>query len=318
MSIEVNNISYVESIAPASTANFCVGFDFIGASIANIHDTVILERRSDNLLRLIEVSGDESSIRVPLVIEENITTAVLLKLKNDLNISIGFNVRLKKGIPLSSGLGGSAASSVAAVIAFNEFLETKLTLIQIIKYALYGESIASSTMHADNILPSLLGGFILINSIEHLKYTRLPHLNMHLVIMHPEIEIKTRDARNLLKEPFHLKDLTLAQQNLSSVIIALYTNDIVLLRHHMRDELIEPRRRRLIPYFDEVQSSALNAGAIGCSISGAGPAIFSLVIENDVTMVANAMKSIYIKKNLKFSIFKTSLCAPGAMIKTME
>ena len=317
MSLINHAINSVTAFAPATSANFSVGFDIMGAALEGIGDTLTLIKRTDSIISLTRVSGVEGSRNLPIDPHKNIATAVIMKLQKDFKVNFGFNVELEKGIPIGSGMGGSSASAVAAVIAFSGFLNKPLTINKIIDYALFGEAIASSATHGDNIIPAILGGFLLINSLERYKFTRLPNLGMELIIIHPDMEIKTSDARELLEPPFLLKNITNHQQNLASVIVGLYTSDISLLKDHMVDKLIEPRRKKIIPFFDEVQQVAMEEGAIACSISGAGPAIFALSLEK-TNKIAKAMREVVVNSGYKANIHLSSLDAPGASIQEVR
>jgi homoserine kinase len=317
MSLINYEVSSVKAFAPATSANFSVGFDIMGASLDGIGDILTLIKRTDSLICLTRVSGVEGSEDLPVDPHKNIATAVILRLQKDFKINFGFNVELEKGIPIGSGMGGSSASAVAAVIAFNGFLNKPLTIDEIIKYSLFGEAIASGTAHGDNVIPAIIGGFLLINSLDRYKFTRLPNLGMSLIIIHPDMEIKTSYARELLESPFLLKNITEHQQNLASVIVGLYTGNISLLKEHMVDKLIEPRRKEIIPFFDEVKNVALREGAISCSISGAGPAIFALSL-GKTNEIAKAMQAVFINGGYKASIHVSSLDAPGASIQEVR
>ena len=201
---------------------------------------------------------------------------------------------MKKGIALGSGLGGSAASSVAAVFALNQFLKEPLTNEQLAAFALEGESVATNTIHSDNVIPCLYGGLTLIHSLKPLKVITLPDMKLVGVFIRPHIAINTRDARACLKPHIPLSTFVKQNANTAAFISALYCNDFQLLKDSCFDLVVEPMRQHLIPYFHEVQAIALNQGALACSISGAGPTTFALCRSTScVEKIANAMYGLY-------------------------
>ena len=306
----------VMAFAPASSANLAVGFDLMGVAVEGVGDRLHLKRRDDSSLVIQEISGVAGAEKLPVSIEKNVVSAVVQKVLADLNVEAGFDIYLQKGIPLSSGMGGSASSAVVAAVAINAFLSIPMSLEKVAEYAIFGEHVATGNFHGDNAIPSLYGGLCFVRSVDPLKVIQLPNLGLHLVVVHPDLEIETKVAREYLKQPFELETVVEQTSNLAGVMAALYTQDKALLKECMVDVLIEPRRKALIPGFDEVQNAALKEGAIACSISGAGPSMFALVeTKEQGKRVAIAMKEKFQNFNLTSQSWVTNLEAPGARIE---
>jgi len=319
--LKINNkIKSVEAFAPASSANFAVGYDLIGCAISGLGDVIKLVRRDDNQVVIQEISGVPGSEKLPMDSTKNVCGAVIIKFLADYNLQIGFDIYLQKGISLSSGMGGSAASSVAAMIAVNGFLEKPLGLEGLSDYTIYGESLISGGIyHGDNAIPSLYGGLVLLQSSKPCKMIQLPSLDVKVVIVHPHIEVETREARKLMQEPFKISDIVKQSGNLAAFISSLYTKNIDLFGSSLVDALVEPRRSKLITGFDDVKSSALSNGALACSISGSGPSLFAITRDNETAdAVADAMMTAFSKHQLKSEFWISDLNAQGAYIKNIE
>lgn len=271
------------AFAPATVANVAVGFDILGFAIEGVGDTVTVEQQST---REVSVSGSPG---FPLDPEKNTATAGLLKLMSDLKLSHGFRVSVKKGIPLSSGMGGSAASAVAGILAANELLEKKLSTDELLRYALVGEAVASGAVHADNVAPCLLGGLVLVKSAQPPDLISLPSPGLCCVLVHPDLKISTREARKILKPELSLKTHVLQSSHLAGFLAACFNGDMKLLARSFEDLVIEPQRSQLIRGFKDVKEAAMTAGAIGCSISGSGPSVFAWVKKETAASVSQAM-----------------------------
>lgn len=267
------SIHSVTAFAPATCANVAVGFDILGFALENIGDYVTLESRSDNKIIIGSIISKDS---LPFSTDNNIASFVVKKLCEDLKLDVGFSIKIKKGIPVSSGMGGSAASAVAALVACNAFLETPLSLYELAKYALLGEELASGQQHADNIIPCILGGLTLIHSMHPMDVIQLPIPDLYCVLIHPHLHIQTMQARKILKSELPLKDYVRQSANLAAFIAALYSNNISLIQKSLIDVLIEPQREHFVPGFYRIKKVALKAGALGMSFSGSGPTMFAL------------------------------------------
>ncbi len=286
-------MNYVRAFAPATSANVAVGFDLLGFSMGVIGDIVGLQKTKSREIKIVSLSSLPSletsskwvgpTMGISLEPAKNTATAGLLQLQQDLNLPFGFEVSIEKGIPLGSGLGGSAASAVAAIVAANKLLEKPLSKEQILSYALLGEAQASGSFHADNLAPCLYGGLTLArvrdsSSLPTVEVLSLPTpSDLYAVLVHPEISIETKTARALLRKDLSLKAHIEQLANLAGFIAACFSNDLSLMGKSLYDILIEPQRAHLIPGFYDIQKAAVEAGALGCSISGAGPSVFAWV-----------------------------------------
>ena len=286
------------AFAPATVANVAVGFDILGFAIESVGDVVtvsITDNASVRINEILDATGDPASLELPLDAERNAATVGLVKLREDLRLDFGFQVGLRKGIALGSGMGGSAASAVGGLVAANSLLETPLPREMLMKYALLGEQAASGASHPDNIAPCLLGGMTLVLSGEPFRYVLLPVPEEILtVIIHPRIRVDTRRARAILKADVSLADHVRQSASLAGFISGCFTHDVEMIRQSLDDFLIEPQRASLIPGFAEVKAAALQRGALGASISGSGPSVFALVTsEQTAARVRDAMESAF-------------------------
>lgn len=285
-------IQSVTAFAPASCANVAVGFDILGFAVENVGDYVTLSQRHDKKIIIESIQAKES---LPLAPEKNTAAVVIQKLCQNLQLNIGFSIHIHKGIPLSSGLGGSAASAIAALIACNAFLDPPLSKLELAQYALLGEEVASGQPHADNIIPCLFGGLTLIRSINPMEVIQLPIPNIYCALIHPHLQVQTRVARNILKQKLNLKDHVKQSANLASFIVALYQKDISLLQKSLTDVLIEPQRAQFVPGFYKIKAAALEAGALGLSFSGSGPSIFAFATHKNKAKAINLAIQSHLK-----------------------
>jgi homoserine kinase len=284
----INNKYSVTAFAPATCANVAVGFDVLGFALAEVGDTVTLTKRDDNKIVIEAIQSDES---LPLEADKNTASLVIQKLCADLNLNVGFSIAIKKGIPLSSGMGGSAASAVAALVACNAFLTNPLSAQELAQYALFGEELASGQQHADNIVPCIFGGLTLIHSLNPIDVIQLPVPDLYCVLIHPHLHVSTMQARKVLKSELPLKDYVKQSANLAAFISALYTNDLSLLQKSMTDILIEPQRAQFVPGFYNIKQAALAAGALGVSFSGSGPSLFAFARnKSDADQISKVMR----------------------------
>ena len=269
------------AFAPATVSNVAVGFDILGFAVEAAGDEVTLTLREDETVRVVEVvdtTGTLSDGAIPLDPAQNTATVGLLKLLEDLRPGFGFDVRLRKGIALGSGMGGSAASAVAALVAANSVLESPLPKESLLAYALAAERVACGVSHPDNAAPSLFGGLTLIVSTDPPRCVRLPvPRGLLAVLVHPHVRVDTRDSRAVLRSHVPLADHVRQSAHLAGFVAGCFADDLELLRASLDDVVIEPQRAALIPGFARVKAAALEAGALGASISGSGPSVFALV-----------------------------------------
>ncbi len=259
-----------KAFSPASVGNVGVGFDILGHVIEGVGDTVSVRRIESPEVRIAAIRG--TTVDLPLDTPSNTAGASLIALREALALPFGFEIEIDKGIPLGSGMGGSAASCVAALVAANALLDTPLSREALYPFALTGEAVASGGRHGDNLGPMLLGGLVLSTADLLVKIT-VPDA-WHSVLVHPEAILETRRAREALKGDYTLGEFVSQSANLALVLVGCHAGDAGLVRAGLEDVLVEPRRSPLIVGFDAAKQAALDAGAMGASISGAGPSVF--------------------------------------------
>ena len=269
-------MNYIKVFAPATVANVSCGFDIFGFAIEEPGDVVEIQRCEKPGIIIKDIFGDEG--RLPRKAEKNAVTGVMIHLLKHLGITdFGCEVTLHKNMPLGSGMGSSAASAVAGVVAMNELLDCPLSRQELLPFAMEGERIASGSAHADNVGPALLGGFVVIRSYTPLDVFSIPFpADLYCTLVHPDIEINTKDARYILRDEVSLKNTISQMGNVAGLVAGLMKEDYNLISRSMVDVIIEPVRSILIPDFNLVKQAALDNGALGCSISGSGPSMFAL------------------------------------------
>lgn len=305
----------VKAFAPATVANVSCGFDIFGFAIQEPGDTVELYKRDEPGVVITEITGDEG--RLPRQAEKNSVTVVMLALLKHLGIKdLGCEVVLRKNMPLGSGMGSSAASAVAGVVAMNELLGNPLSRKELLPFAMEGERIASGSAHADNVGPSLLGGFVVIRSYNPLDiFTITVPDDLYCTLVHPDIEINTKDARFILRNEVSLKNTIAQMGNVAGLVAGLMKADYDLISRSMVDVIIEPVRSILIPEFKDVKQAAISNGALGCSISGAGPSMFALSqgIEN-ARNAGKAMQERFASAGIESAVHVSGINQGGAVI----
>ena len=270
------------AFSPASVANVAVGFDLLGYAVPDVGDTVTVRRIDAPEVRIVAIRG--TAVELPLDAPSNTAGAALIALRQALALPFGFEVEIDKGIPLSSGMGGSAASCVAALVAANALLDVPLSREQLYRYSLEGEAVASGSRHGDNLGPMFLGGLVL-STLERLVPVPVP-AHWHSLLVHPDAVLETRRAREALQGSYALKEFVAQSSNLAVVLAGCHAGDAGLVRAGLVDVLVEPRRAPLIGGFDVAKAAALAAGAMGASISGAGPSVFAWFEDRDAALAA--------------------------------
>jgi len=259
------------AFSPASVGNAAVGFDILGHAIAGVGDTVSVRRIDAALVRIAAIRG--ATVALPTVAEDNTAGVALIALREALALPFGFEVEIDKGIPLGSGMGGSAASCVAALVAANALLDVPLSRQALYPFALAGEAAASGGRHGDNLGPMLLGGLVLATA-DRLVQIPVP-ADWHSLLVHPDAVLETRRARAALQGDYRLAEFVAQSANLALVLAGCHAGDAELVRAGLRDVLVEPRRAPLIVGFGAAKQAALAGAAMGASISGAGPSVFA-------------------------------------------
>lgn len=308
--------------APATLSNLGPGFDVLGLALAQPGDTVEAELCDTPGVHIVEVTGDAGQLPVDASLNvAGVAAAHVLARACRLGHAAGqtgVRLWLQKGIPIASGLGGSAASSVAGAAVVNELIGRPFRPPELIESALAGETVAAVTAHGDNIIPCLLGGIVLIRSLSPLDIVRLPvPTHLHLAVVHPHCLVPTAEARRLLQHcRFELADAVANSANIAAFIAALYRDDMELLGRAISDRLVEPLRAPLVPGFAQVKAAALAAGALACSISGSGPTLFAVTNEHEAaTRVAASMQAAFAEAaGLQSDVFVGQVNPAGAAL----
>ena len=299
------------AFAPASVANVAVGFDILGHTIAGPGDRVTVRRIPARAVRIVAIRG--AAHELPLGAADNTAGCALLSLCAALAPPFGFEVEIDKGIPLGSGLGGSAASAVAALVAANALLESPLPRAALLPHALAGEARASGARHGDNVGPQLVGGLVLVGR-ERLLSIPVP-AGLVALVVHPELVLETRRAREVLAAPFALEAVVAQTRQLAVTLAGCFLGDVALLREGLADLLIEPRRAPLVPGFAAVKRAALEAGAIGAGISGGGPSVFAWFESREAAEGASAaMRAAFAAAGLASEAYLSPVAGPRAEV----
>ena len=301
------------AFAPASVGNCAVGFDLIGHALEGPGDRVIATRTAARGVRVDAIRG--LPIELPREVGKNTAARAVASLLDALDAGFGVAIEIEKGIALGSGMGGSAASAVAALVAANALFDTPLPLAALYPHALEGEFAASGGHHGDNVAPSLLGGLVLA---AHDRLVPLPvPADLHALIVHPDLVVETRVARERLRAPYAIADFVAQSEALALFLSGLYTNDSTLIRAGLRDVLVEPRRADLIPGFAAVKQALLDHDAYGASISGAGPSVFGWFATRAAAEAAQAdAVRAFAAAGLSARAHVSAVAAPGARIET--
>jgi homoserine kinase len=290
-------ITRVRVFAPATVSNVGPGFDVLGFALHRPGDIVEAELHGSPGVHMVEVTGDGGVL--PMAADRNAASAAaaeVLRCAGRALASPGIAVRLHKGMPLASGLGSSGASAAAGAVAANLLLGRLLPPLEVVRCAMAGERAACGSAHADNVAPAVLGGFVLVRSYNPFEVVRLPVPDgLHVAVVHPHCEVSTAEARARLSDrPFLLPDIVANAGNLAALVAALHQGQLPLLGRSIADRLVEPIRAAMIPGFADVKQAALDAGALGCSISGSGPSLFAFADTADTAArVAQAMRAAF-------------------------
>lgn len=307
---------FQRAFAPASVGNVAVGFDLLGHSIAGPGDIATVRRVAEAGVRITAIRG--STRELPMAADQNTAGAGLLLLLRTLQIdSFGFDVELDKGIPFGSGMGGSAASAVAALVAANALLDQPLTREELYPFAMAGESVASGSAHGDNVGPMLVGGLALATRE---RVVRLPvPAGLACLLVHPHAELETRRAREVLRAPYPLRDFVIQSEHLATFLVACQRGDVDMLRGSIQDVLVEPRRVPLVPGFAAAKRAALDADALGASLSGAGPSLFAWFETRDAaSAAAPAVQAGFRSVGLESDVWVSLVDGPRAELLAPE
>jgi homoserine kinase len=297
-------MDYLKIFAPATVANVSCGFDSLGFAVAAIG--------TEKGVHISNITGAELSYNV----DENAASAVVKKMLHTANASFGIALTIHKGFSPGSGLGSSAASAAGAAFGANQLLGNIYSNLELTKFAMFGEEVACGSQIADNVAAAIYGGFVLVRSYAPLEIIKLPvPSELRVVAIHPQIAIKTKDARAVLPTKIALKDAVTQWANVGGLISGLYTDNYKLISNSLVDVVAEPARKTLIPFFDEVKNSALKAGALGAGISGSGPTIFALCKGDEVAKkVYQSIQENYKNTGIDFEMFISKVNPEGIKI----
>lgn len=304
----------IRAYAPATVANVCCGFDILGFAVDAPGDEVMVAMNDSHTIRMIAIHGDGG--RLPLDADKNTAAVAVQSLVHALGESNGFDITLYKNLPLGSGMGSSAASAVAALVAANELLGNPKTRKELIPFAMEAERVACGTAHADNVAPSLLGGFVLIREYDPLdviKFTAPEDL--HCALVHPQLELKTEDSRRVLKPFIPLKDAVTQGGNIAGLMVGLLQSDYQLISRSLKDVIAEPIRSVFIPGYEELKQKIMDGGALGSGISGSGPTIFALCTdESTARKVGQTLSEHFSGYDLTSDVFVSRVNTVGARV----
>jgi homoserine kinase len=309
MNIETGRSVKVKS--PSTVANLVCGFDVLGMCLHEPYD-IMQVTMIDEPKVIIKTTNDYPLPKDPML---NTAGAPLVEMLQELDAGFGFEVIITKNIKPGSGLGSSAASAAGAVVAANYLLGDIFSKTDLVRFAMAGEKVASGVKHADNVAPCIFGGVTLIRGIFPPDIVTIPAPNLFVTVVHPQIEVRTADARQILKKEVLLKDAIKQWGNIAALVAGFMKNDIALIGRSLEDVIIEPVRSILIPAFDEIKTSCIDAGALGGGISGSGPSIFMLS-ENETIAneTATVMKNIYNRIGLDHYTYVTTINNEGVTV----
>lgn len=306
----------IKLFCPATIANLSCGFDVLGLCLDNVGDEMVIRKSAQKGIRITKIIGAD----LPLETENNVSGVAGLALLETVNPDFGFEIEIYKNIKAGSGIGSSAASSAGAVFGINALLGYPYSTKDLVQFAMQGEKLACGNAHADNVAPALLGGFTLVRSYNPLDIIKIESPSeLYATVVHPQIELKTSDARSVLKQTVSLKSAIMQWGNVGGLIAGLYTQDYDLIGRSLHDEIVEPLRSVLIPGFDLIKQAALENGALGSGISGSGPSIFALSKGKETAeKIAKAMCEVYEAINLPYEIHVSKVNSEGVKILSQQ
>lgn len=305
----------IKVFAPATVANVACGFDVMGFALNSIGDEIVVNKTTEPGLRINSITGCEG---LPTDPDKNVATVAVQAMLDSLGEApgFGFSFDLKKNVMAGSGLGSSASSSSAAVVAVNSLLGNPYSKMELVYFAMQGEKAATGIPHADNVAPSILGGFTLVRSYNELDVVELDYPEeLYATIVHPQIEVKTSDSKKILKSQISLKDAVTQWGNVGGLVSGLAKGDYGLISRSLQDVIAEPVRSMLIPLFVEAKGAALESGALGCSISGSGPSIFALSKNKSTAEEISAVfKNLYQSNGIEANVYVSKINPTGAEV----
>ena len=305
-------MNYIKIFAPATVANVSCGFDSLGFAVDAIGDEMTFTKTPEKGVEITNITGADLTYNI----DENVASAVTKKMLHKANADFGIALTIHKGFSPGSGLGSSAASAAGAAFGTNQLLGDMYSDLELTKFAMFGEKVACGSAIADNVAAAIFGGFILVRSYHPLEIIKLPvPSELRVVAIHPQISIKTKDARAVLPKEIALKDAVTQWANVGGLISGLYTDNYNLISNSLVDIIAEPARKSLIPFFDDIKNSATKAGALGAGISGSGPTVFALC-EGDIVakVVYKSIEESYKNTGINFEMFISKVNHKGIKI----
>ncbi|MDG1110742.1 MAG: homoserine kinase [Polaribacter sp.] len=305
-------MDYLKIFAPATVANVSCGFDSLGFAVDAIGDEMTFTKTVEKGVKITNITGAV----LPYNVDENAASAVIKKILLEAKADFGIALTIHKGFSPGSGLGSSAASAAGAAFGVNQFLTHQYSNLELTKFAMFGEEVACGSAIADNVAAAIYGGFVLVRSYEPLEVIKLPvPEELRVVAIHPQIAIKTKDAREVLPKEIALQDAVTQWANVGGLVSGLFTNNYELISNSLVDVIVEPFRKGLIPFFDEVKTNAIKAGALGAGISGSGPTIFALCKgDKSAKNVYKAIEAAYQETGIGFEMFISKINPQGMKI----
>ncbi len=301
----------IKVFAPATVSNVVCGFDCLGFALEQPFDEMTVRKIAERTVRII--NHDDFGLATEPA--KNVAGVALQAVIDAAEIDFGFEVEITKHIKPGSGIGSSAASACGAVVAANRLLGDPFSKLELVELAMAGEMLASGSRHADNLAPCIFGGFTLVRSIRPLDIVELEFPSLFATVIHPQIEIKTSEARAMLPTLVPLKEAVQNWSNLGSLVAGLAKGDYDLIARSLEDSIVEPVRKALIPRFDEIKAASLAAGALGGGISGSGPSVFMISESESIAIgVAASMKAAFEPSGILFLVHTSQIATNGVIV----
>ncbi len=301
-------MSEIRVQAPATVANVVCGFDCLGFALREPFDEMIVRRVSEPGIQITHLDD----FGLPTEPAQNVAGVAATAMLRKADAAFGLEIEITKHIRPGSGIGSSSASAAGAVVALNRLFGDRFSKLELVEFAMEGENLASGSRHADNVAPCIFGGFTLVRSIDPLDIVELDIPPLWATVIHPQIEIKTSEARALLPKEVPLRTAIKQWGNVGSLVAGLAKGDYDLIARSMEDAIVEPVRKGLIPLFDEVKAASLSAGALGGGISGSGPSVFMLSKSPDVAgRIEASMREAYSRTDIRFDTYVSEICIDG-------
>lgn len=301
----------VRVITPATVANVVCGFDCLGFALSEPFDEMTVRLVDEPGIRIM----NRDDFGLPTEPERNVAGVAAEAMLKVVNAGFGVDIEITKHIMPGSGIGSSSASSAGVVVALNRLLENRFSKLELVDFAMEGEKLASGSRHADNVAPCIFGGFTLVRSTEPLDIVELDFPSLWATVIHPQLEIKTAEARAILPKEVPLKTAVKQWGNVGSLVAGLANGDYGLISRSLEDLIVEPARKSLIPKFDEVKAACLSAGALGGGISGSGPSIFMLSTDMvTAEKITAAMRDVYSQTDIEFNTYASQISSEGVRL----